>query len=233
MQPFDVCCPECSSTLRVAIAELIGRKVRCPQCRTPFLIVEPTPAEQIGSGVLIGAGSGVGPYESKLNNWQEPPPEANVLEEESEVESDDVLSGEEPDPSSYEEPAAEEAAELTEADAEEPSAVEYAEDEAEPEAETEEAAEGDEDLSVESDYDEEPSRSSYSRPARGAGIDQKQTLMLAGALGAGLLLCVTAFFLLGGSGEKSRNGRSRTGKVERRDPRAFQDFARQAERQGW
>lgn len=228
MQPFDVCCPECSSTLRVSIAELIGRKVRCPQCRTPFVIVEPTPAEQIGSGVLIGAGSGVGGYgsqdESPLN-WQEPPPEANVLEEESAAESDDVLSGEEPGSYDQEEVADLTEADAAEADADEPAAVESAEEEGAEE-------EPEDDLSVESDYDQ-PSRNPYRSP-RGAGIDQKQGLMLAGALGAGLLLCVTAFFLLGGSGDKSRGGsRSRTGKVERRDPRAFQDFARQAERQGW
>jgi hypothetical protein len=236
MQPFDVCCPECTSTLRVSIAELVGRRVRCPQCRKPFLVVEPTP-EQIGSGVLIGAGSGMNAFESNLD-WQAPPPEASVLEEETPVDTDDVLSGGEP---AYEEPANEEPVDYSpeelsaveEVQESETAEVQYAEDaeDSDEEASNEDADE--DSVSVESDYSSEPARSSgYGRP-RGAGVDQQQMLMLGGAIGAGLLLCVTAFFLLGGSGDKSRGGRSRTGKVERRDPRAFQDFARQAERQGW
>lgn len=39
---FSVDCTQCSATLKIRKPELIGKKVRCPKCDTPFVVQAPT-----------------------------------------------------------------------------------------------------------------------------------------------------------------------------------------------
>ena len=43
MKPFPVTCPNCQKRIVVKRPELIGRRVKCPGCQTPFKIEFPAP----------------------------------------------------------------------------------------------------------------------------------------------------------------------------------------------
>ena len=41
--PISIECPHCSQTLKLKNPKLLGRKVPCPKCKTPFVLEEPEP----------------------------------------------------------------------------------------------------------------------------------------------------------------------------------------------
>jgi predicted Zn finger-like uncharacterized protein len=99
MEPFEIACPHCDGKLRVAAANLLGRKVKCPKCREPFTVPTEEDLEiatreleeeaSIGVGVGPGVGSGVGSSvggsklgRSSISGFSvRPSPEAEDVEE--------------------------------------------------------------------------------------------------------------------------------------------------------
>lgn len=105
MEPFEIACPHCDGKLRVATANLLGRKVKCPKCREPFTVPTEEDLEiatreleeeaSIGVGVGPSVGSGVGSSvsgrRSSISGFSfRPSPEAEDVEaEETEAEAEE------------------------------------------------------------------------------------------------------------------------------------------------
>ncbi len=45
--PISIQCPHCSQTLKLKNPKLLGRKVPCPKCKTPFVLEEPEPEDDV------------------------------------------------------------------------------------------------------------------------------------------------------------------------------------------
>jgi len=45
--PISIQCPHCSQTLKLKNPKLLGREVPCPKCKTPFVLEEPEPEEDV------------------------------------------------------------------------------------------------------------------------------------------------------------------------------------------
>ncbi|MEW4489654.1 hypothetical protein AB1L42_16350 [Thalassoglobus sp. JC818] len=45
--PVSIACPNCARKLKVEKPELLGKKVKCPKCQTPFVLKLPPPVEEV------------------------------------------------------------------------------------------------------------------------------------------------------------------------------------------
>lgn len=273
MQPFDFLCTHCHGTLRVSIPELVGRKVHCPHCRKPIVVVEPegtgyawgeqTAEAQVGSGLRFDTGR----FDTGSGLALAPAPEGSAVLDQHHVwaddypqEDDSVLGGEEPEAWKEDEterldedatatvekedvsdevvdllesalvdvaePVTEEAVELA---AVEPEAVEEAVVEEAPEASEEEDEPPSVDIAP-------PSRSSQRATyagARGRKFDMPHPLLLVGGAIGAILMVVALSMAVSKSSGSSARAKGANGKVQRRNPQEFQDFARDAAKRGW
>lgn len=259
MQPFDFLCTHCHGTLRVSIPELVGRKVRCPHCRQSVVVEAPVVdtfsqwAEQTAEGHLgsisrLTSGSGLALADGDGSDDID---QQHVWGDDHHTEDDEsVLGGETAQDWRNEKPRSSmvEAAEFSEDDepTAEASLLEYPEPEVAAAAieEAEEASEVEEEPEEPSVDFAAPrtqprshtsySQSSYSAPRSYAGRTSPSPLVLAAAAFGALLLIVAVGMIASGNGPGSgARARGSNGKVQRRNPQEFQDFARDAARRGW
>ncbi len=246
MQPFDFLCTHCHGTLRVSIPELVGRRVRCPHCRQSVVVVEPavdsysqwaeqTAEGQLGSSSRLTSGSGLALADA---DGADDIDQQHVWGDDHHTEDvESVLGGE---------TAQDWRGETTRSnmvEAAEASPMESAEREAEAVVEIEDAGEFED--AGEAQEAEEPSvdfsvprasqprsYSSYSAPRTySARATPSPLVIVAAAIGV-LLMIVAVGMIATGKGPGS-GARGSNGKVQRRNPQEFQDFARDAARRGW
>ena len=70
--PISIQCPHCSQTLKLKNPKLLGREVPCPKCKTPFVLEEPEPEEDVFDDF--------GDDEFGDDEYDEPPPPRRRLQ---------------------------------------------------------------------------------------------------------------------------------------------------------
>ena len=72
--PVSIACPKCERKLKVEKPELLGKKVKCPKCQTPFVLKLPPPVEEVVELELVDDDPPVGTSPQWIPDNESPAP---------------------------------------------------------------------------------------------------------------------------------------------------------------